>query len=71
MKFIPIEKAKLKINDKVFVQLEDGSFGYGQLIERKETEAGMEYTFRVGGTYGEASENTNVKYIAVPKPFQA
>jgi hypothetical protein len=68
MRFIPIEKAKLKINDKVFLQLEDGSFGYGRLTERKETAEGMDYTFEVGTLEDSPEETTKVKFVAIPKP---
>lgn len=67
MRFVPIEKAKIKINDSVFLQFEDGTFGYGKLIERKETAEGMQHTFKVGDPNGEAFDCIHVKYIAVPK----
>lgn len=68
MKFIPISKAKIKINDSVFLRFDTGAFGYGTLIERKETAAGMEYTFDIGRDLsGEEIRATNVTHIAVPK----
>lgn len=68
MKFIEISKAKLKINDKVFLRFDDGTFGYGSLFMRKETANGVEYTFDAG--YDKDGDNvfaTNVTHIAVPK----
>lgn len=67
MRFIPVLKAKIKINDNAFLQFEDGTFGYGKLIERKETADGIQHTFKVGDPDGEAFECSQVKNIAVPK----
>jgi hypothetical protein len=67
MRFIPILKAKIKIGDCVFVQLTDGKFAYGKLIERKETVEGIEHHFTIGNPEGECFKSTAVKNIAVPK----
>ncbi len=68
MKFIPISKAKLKINDKAFLRFEDGTFGYGALYERKETAEGMQYTFDIGNdAMDQDLLTTSVTHIAIPK----
>lgn len=67
MRFIPVLKSKIKINEYAFLDIEGIGFGYGKLIERKETADGIQHTFKVGNPDGEAFETTKVKNIAVPK----
>lgn len=70
MKWIEISKAKIEFNSAVFTKDKNGNFGLGKLMEKKHTEAGIQYSFEMASFDYDNTEptySTEITHVAKPK----